>query len=113
MPAPDALAYDGNLVVKRTTFGRSNRGDTALDAVVKTRRAIALIDKEIESRTGIDRVNVDPAFLANLTKVLEKPMSAVEFQIFLNKEVVSELRKANNILKTFVANNSSIVDNEE
>lgn len=99
MPQSDESAYDGNLVVKRTTYGKSSRGNSRVAEVDRVKRAIDTLNKEADRRLTIDALNLDDA-------------RVLEFQVAVNKEVVAELRKVTLMLKTFVANNSNSIDNE-
>lgn len=91
LPRPDESAYDGNLVVKSTTFGKSNRGKVS--GIDKIRQSIVSLNAEAEKRLTIDRL--DP-----------KDTLSIEQQVIVNKEVSAVLRKEALKLTTFVKNNS-------
>jgi hypothetical protein len=90
LPRPDESAYDGNIVVKSTTYGKSKKGKVS--GITKVRRAVASLNEEADKRLTIDRL--DPA----------SPIS-VENQVIINKEVCAALRKQALKLTTFIKNN--------
>ena len=97
LPKPDELAYDGNIVVKSTTYGKSKQTESTMVDVDRVKRAIAMLNKEADKRLTIDCLDLD----SNMS---------LETQVAVNKEVCSELRKTVAMLKTFVANNYRPID---
>jgi len=89
-PSPDESAYDGNIVVKSTTYGKSKT--TKASGVGKVKKAIVVLNTEADKRLTIDRL--DP----------NSPVS-IDNQLLINKEVCAELRKVALMLTTFVKNN--------
>jgi len=91
LPQADESAYDGNVVVKSTTYGKSNKGKTS--GIDKVRRTIAALNVEADKRLTIDRL--DPSSDVS-----------IENQLIINKTLCAELRKQALMLTTFVRNNS-------
>ena len=90
-PKPDEPAYDGGIVVKPTTFGKSKT--TKASGVDKVRKTIASLNAEADKRLTIDRLDPDSKL-------------SIENQVIINKEVCVALRKEALKLTTFVKNNS-------
>ena len=105
LPKPDNSAYDGSIIVKTKTAHSVKQDDSVAEEVDRVRRAVDALNKEVEKRMTIDKLNLSVEHLASLSKVLEKPLSAIEFQMFLNKEVSGELRKVIGVLGNFLRNN--------
>jgi len=99
MPTADSSAYDGNIVVKRTTFGRANRDSSKSVEADRVKRAVNILEGVMSSKLSIDGFDL-------------LGEDDLRFQLFVNKEVVVQLRKVNNMLRTFIANNGQSVDNE-
>ena len=91
LPTPDESAYDGNIIVKRTTYGKSKT--TKASGLAKVRRAIEVLNQEADKRLTLDRINPDSN-------------RSVEIQVIVNKDVSAELRKVALMLTTFLKNNS-------
>lgn len=98
MPTADNLAYDGNIVVKRTTFGRANGDSSKSIEVDRVRRAISNLEAACAKRLTFDSIDFS--------------RNDVEYQMRVNKGVADELRKEILKHKTFVANNIQSVDNQ-
>ena len=90
-PQPDESAYSGDIIVKSTTFGKSNHGKTT--GVSKVRQAITALNDESAKRLTLDCIDPNSAL-------------SVENQIIINKELAAILRKQALMLTTFVKNNS-------
>jgi hypothetical protein len=99
LPKPDAPAYDGNIIVKSTTYNKANRNNDKLAQVDRIRRAIVVLNGEIDNRLTLNSI------------VENHPTRSLDMQIAVNKDVATELRKVVNMLKTFVQNNSQSIDN--
>lgn len=91
LPTPDELAYDGNIIVKQTTYGKSRT--TKASGLSKVRQAIDTLNKEADKRLTLDRIDPDSS-------------RSVEIQVIVNKDVAAELRKVSLMLTTFLKNNS-------
>jgi len=103
LPTPDESAYDGNTIVKSNTYNKSKA--TKANGIDKVRKAYALLEKEAILRGTIERIQLDPEFILKIKELFKDNPSAIDFQIFINKEVNQELRKVMLQLKTFLQNN--------
>ena len=90
LPQPDESAYDGNLIVKTMTYGKSKTSKAS--GLDKVKRAIEVLNKESDKRLTLDCLDPDSD-------------RSIEVQIIVNKEVSAELRKIALMLTTFVKNN--------
>lgn len=92
LPTPDESAYDGNIIVKRTTYGKSKT--VKASGLAKVRKVIAALEEEADRRVTIDRLDSND------------PLYSLEVQVTANKVIAAELRKQALFLKTFLKNNS-------
>lgn len=103
LPDTDEPAYDGSVVVKNQTYGKSKTiKSSGLD---KVRKAYLALEKEAILRGTIERISVDPKFIKKINTLFKENPSPIDFQIFINKEVNAEIRKVMLQLKTFLQNN--------
>jgi len=100
---PDASAYDGDIVVKTRTYGKSRT--VKASGLNKVRQAYDMLEKEAVLRGTINKIDLSPEFIAKIKELFKDNPSPIDFQIFINKEVNDELRKIMLQLKTFLQNN--------
>lgn len=103
LPQPDAKAYTGDIIVKTQTYAKSKA--VKASGLDKVRKAVSSLQEEADKRLTLERLDLTPEFLASVNELLKGSISAVDFQIFINKEICATLRKEALKLKTFLQNN--------